>query len=281
MTTIIQLTDTHVTANGRLAYGEVDTSAALAKALAHINALPAEIGPIDAVFVTGDLRDLGTPAEYAAFRALTEDLATPLYVLPGNHDDRADLRAAFGGDGYLPAGDGPLDYAVTIGRLTVIALDSTVPGQPYGKLESDQLAWLADVLAVNASTPTVVLLHHPPSETQIRHMDRQNLRNGADLLTLLSDQPQVRLLACGHVHRAISTMIGRVPCMIAPAPAHSMTLDMNPNADPTFTLEPGAVTVHQSDSTPRPSALISYLSYIGQFKGPYPFFGEDAAINSD
>lgn len=274
MTTIIQLSDTHITAPGRLAYGRVDTHAALARAVAHLKALPARLGPIDAVVVSGDLTDLGLDAEYEAFRALTADLEAPLFVLPGNHDDRAALRRAFADAAYLPAGDGPLDYAVRIGALKVIALDTTVPGQSYGALDGAQLAWLDATLAADPGAPCLVFCHHPPFDTGVAHMDRQRLRDAGAFLEVLRAHPQLRLAAFGHVHRAVSATMGGVPCQIAPAPAHAVRLDLTQEAAPSFDLEPGAVLAHVW----RGGALTSHVSYIGAFPGPFPFFGPDQVL---
>src|SRR3954453_5341294 len=82
---IVQLSDTHIRKPGDLAEGRVDTAAALARAVAGGNALPQ---PADAVIVTGDLVDSGKPAQYQHLRALLAPLAGPVYLLPGNHDDR-------------------------------------------------------------------------------------------------------------------------------------------------------------------------------------------------
>ena len=172
MIRIVQLTDTHIRPNGKLAYGRVDTAAALARAVEHINGLAEEVGAIDAVFVTGDLVDMGTADEYAMFRAITAPLAMPVYVLPGNHDKRDPMREAFADGAYLPA-EGPLDYVVDVGPLRVLALDSTVPRKPYGELRTAQLAWLAAQLDTAAERPVLVLLHHPPFDTGIEHMDVQ------------------------------------------------------------------------------------------------------------
>jgi DNA repair exonuclease SbcCD nuclease subunit len=47
----------------------------------------------DVLLVTGDLTDHGTAAEYATVRELQEPVGVPVYVIPGNHDDRAALAA--------------------------------------------------------------------------------------------------------------------------------------------------------------------------------------------
>lgn len=279
MTAIVQLTDTHVTERGRLAYGRVDTGAALARAVAHIERLAKRIGGIDAVVVSGDLVDLGTPGEYAIFREIAARLAPQLYVLPGNHDERGAFRAAFADAAYLPPGDGPLDWTARVGRLRLIGLDTTVPGRPHGALSPVQHAWLTEVLETHWAEPTLIFAHHPPFETGIGHMDRQGLHAGSTLLARIARYPQVALLSCGHVHRAISARIGGVACMIAPAPAHAVALDHREGA-PAFEMEPGAVTLHEwmPEVACTPGYLRSQISPIGPFEGPYPFFAEDGGL---
>ncbi len=165
---IAQITDTHIKPPGLFAYRVVDTATCLraaVSALARLVPVPA------AVVVTGDLVDRGLPEEYAHLRALLGSLRMPVYLIPGNHDDRDALRAAFKEDGYFPA-DGFLHYAVDVGPLRLVALDTLVPGEGGGNLCEARLEWLAATLAEAPARPTVILMHHPPFETGIAHMDR-------------------------------------------------------------------------------------------------------------
>ncbi|MEM7499987.1 MAG: phosphodiesterase [Pseudomonadota bacterium] len=278
MTTIVQLSDTHITEPGRLAYGRVDTHAALARAVTHINALPDRIGPIDAVVLSGDLADRATAAEYDAFRALTAPLRPPLLAIPGNHDNRDLMRAclaAGSGKGVLEhnlTDDGPLNWSVAIGALRVIGLDTSVPGAAHGMLDDATLDWLEAELTAHSGTPALIFTHHPPFESGIGHMDRIGLRNATALLTRLAAHANVRLVASGHVHRMI-VAAGTPLCMMAPAPAHAVSLDQSAEAAATFTLEPGAVLIHRwAPAEGQPfGRLQSQLSHIGDFEGPFPF----------
>ena len=56
----------------------------------------------DVVLITGDCVNSGSAAEYARFQALLRPLTMPVYVIPGNHDNREQLLAAFGGQGSTP-----------------------------------------------------------------------------------------------------------------------------------------------------------------------------------
>ena len=78
---VCQVSDMHVRAGGKLAYGVVDTAAHLRRCIAHI--LKLKQRP-DAVVMTGDLVDGGKPEEYALLRAIIAPLAMPVYLIPGN-----------------------------------------------------------------------------------------------------------------------------------------------------------------------------------------------------
>jgi predicted MPP superfamily phosphohydrolase len=101
---VIQLSDPHILAPGELLYGRFDTAEFLARSVAEIIRL--DLLP-DVAVITGDLVDHGEPAEYERLRALLSPLTMPVFVIPGNHDAREPLRAAFAADGYL-RGIGPV-----------------------------------------------------------------------------------------------------------------------------------------------------------------------------
>jgi 3',5'-cyclic AMP phosphodiesterase CpdA len=96
---IAQLSDPHIRPRGELYQGVVDSNHSFAEAIEHVLAL--DTRP-DLVLITGDLVDEGQPEEYAAVRDVLGALPIPQLVIPGNHDDRACLRAAFADHGYLP-----------------------------------------------------------------------------------------------------------------------------------------------------------------------------------
>src|SRR5436305_11799790 len=100
---VAQLSDPHIVEPGKsprtpAGFGPVDTAGFLSRAVDALNRLD----PLpDIAVITGDLVDRGEPAEYEHLRRLIARLRMPVFVIPGNHDARAPLRAAFGADGYL------------------------------------------------------------------------------------------------------------------------------------------------------------------------------------
>lgn len=268
---IAQLTDCHIKAAGRLAYGRVDTAAHLADAVAHLNGLSPRP---DVTLVTGDICDFGLAEEYEQAAQLLDRLEMPWFVIPGNHDRPDAFRHGFRAHRYLPA-EGFLQYAIEDYPVRMIGLDTTVEGQAGGAVCEARRRWLSDRLSEELSKPTLVFMHHPPIVTGIRHMDVQNCAGGAQLGALLAAHSQVQLVLCGHVHRDISTLWHGTQVSIAPSPAHAVSLDLDPTGPPAYDLEPPACRLVYLSEDGR---LVSHLSYIGHFDGPHPFTGADGAF---
>jgi Icc protein len=266
MTTFLaQLTDLHIREPGRLAYGRIDTAPYLQRAVQSVLRLRQQP---DAVVLTGDLTDFGRAAEYAHLEALLAPLAMSLYLMPGNHDDRDQLRRSFPDHIYLGR-DGFIQYAVKVGNLRLITLDTCVPGKSHGTLCDQRLAWLETQLDLFRDEPVVVAMHHPPFRTLIGHMDNIGLLEGAEALeALIARHPNVERVICGHLHRAIDVRFGGSIASTSPAPAHQVSLDLDPDAPSTWTLEPPAFRVH---ALPAGGRLVTHLAPIGEFEGPYPF----------
>jgi 3',5'-cyclic AMP phosphodiesterase CpdA len=268
---IAQISDTHIKPEGRLAFGRVDTARCLARAVEHVRRLT----PVpDVVLLTGDLADAGLDEEYVHLRRLLAPLSMPAYVIPGNHDAREPLRRVFGADGYLPR-EGALDYVIDAHPVRLIALDTLVPGQAGGRLGPERLAWLDGRLAEAPARPTVVLMHHPPFATGLAAMDTMALEDGEALGAIIGRHAQVERVICGHVHRAIHARWCGTVVTTAPSSAHQVQLDLREHGDFAWTLEPPACLLHLW----RPGmGLVTHTSPIGEFPGPYPFYGADGRV---
>lgn len=273
---LVQLSDPHIRAPGRLTYRRVDTAAYLRRAIAAVNALPQAPR---AVIITGDLTDFGTPEEYAHLRALLQPLACPCYLMPGNHDDRAGLRQAFAEHAYMQsaeAADDFVQYAVDLGGLRLVTLDTVTPRASHGELCTERLQRLDALLSADPHTPTVLAMHHPPFATYIGHMDVIGLRHGGpELAALLGRQPQVQRVICGHLHRPIQALWGGTLAMTAPSTAHQVCLDLAHDAASRFALEPPGFLVHAWSEA---GQLVTHQAAIGEFDGPHPFYDEDGAL---
>jgi 3',5'-cyclic-AMP phosphodiesterase len=192
---LVQISDTHL--GGTWFSG--DPGALLATVVEAVRA--AEPRP-DAVLVSGDLADHATDREYELVRELLASFNAPIYVLPGNHDDRRALRHHFGLPGV---DDDPVQYAVDLGPMRLVVLDSTRPGDDGGELDTDRLAWLDATLAADRATPTVLAMHHPPVPTGVPAWDRILIPR-SDRLALgriVESHPQLRRIVAGHLHKSV------------------------------------------------------------------------------
>lgn len=271
---LAQISDLHIKRPGALAYRRVDTAAALGRCVARLNALAPRP---DAVVITGDLVDHGSVDEYRYLKTLLEPLAMPYYLLVGNHDERGALREVFGEHAHLRAGGEFVHYAVDIGPLHLIALDSQVPQQSGGQLCEARLAWLEAALDAARDKPVVVALHHPPFVSGIGHMDRQRLDavSAERLAALVSRHANVERVICGHVHRPIFTRFAGTIASAVPAPAHQVALDLREDAPSAFRLEPAAFALHRYD---RATGLVTHHAYVDEGDGPYPFYETDGTL---
>lgn len=206
---LVQLSDLHVGANEN----GVDPVPHLEAVVEAVRLLP---NRPDAVLVSGDLTDDGAEEGYRLARGLLERLEVPVHVLPGNHDDRGRLRAAFG---LLGQGDEPIRYSADVGELRLVVFDSNVPGQDPGRYDPEQLRWLDAELAAEPERPTLLALHHPPLVTGIEEWDGINLEPGQLplLVEVVARHPQLRAIVGGHLHRIAASALAGVPVLAAPS----------------------------------------------------------------
>src|ERR1700712_1848929 len=195
---IAQISDLHIKPPGSLAYGRVDTAKALERCVAALN----EFDPApDFVVISGDLADTPSAEEYQYLKRLLAPLKLPFAGIPGNHDSRELMRAAFPSANYALR-SGPLNQKIEIGGLDLLLLDSSVHRKPHGELDEPTLQWLDAALTSSPDRPALLFLHHPPFKAGIWHMDRQNLLNAGDLAGMVRRHLCVRFISTGHVHRA-------------------------------------------------------------------------------
>ena len=171
----------------------------------------------DHIAVTGDLINLGLPAEFEAAHAWLEGLGAPhsVTVIPGNHDIYTHLGSDPGVErwaefmradawGARLSGAGMrFPFVRRVGPAALIALNSAVPTPPFvaaGELGERQIAALGEILKRTRAEGLVrvVLIHHPPLPGQAP--PRRALRDAAELERVLA-QEGAELILHGHNHR--------------------------------------------------------------------------------
>ncbi len=198
----------------------------------------------DHIAVTGDLANLGLPAEHEAALAWLRTLGDSerVTVIPGNHDIYSGIGTDIGTARWQPhmsANTAAADYAIAealaadtdfpfvrrFGKLAIIALNSAIPTRPFyaigriGKAQLDRLARILDRLGAEGLT-RVVLIHHPPLPdlSKARH-DLQD----ADALAEVLARHGAELVLHGHEHISSEhwhpTPSGHIPIIGVPSAA--------------------------------------------------------------
>ena len=154
----------------------------------------------DHVAMTGDICNIGLPAEFPLAAQWLRSLGSPsdVSLAPGNHDTY--LRSSLTHmtrelSPWMRGDDGAQDFPYLRRRdgVAIIGLCSGVPTLPFvasGKLGRGQLARLEGILRETRGEIRVVLLHHPPVDGGggIRNLGDHRalaeilLREGAELV---------------------------------------------------------------------------------------------------
>ncbi|MBW2529131.1 MAG: metallophosphoesterase [Deltaproteobacteria bacterium] len=151
------------------------------------------------IVTSGDYTDNALPGELARYLVGMAGLDLPVYPVVGNHELHAQ------GARHYARRFGPRRYALTVGDLVLVLLDSNEPGPGGFRLGAEQLAWADGVLAEHRSMRHKLLALHAPPQP-IHHPSSwafypSNLSSGdATRLMDLSAKHGVAYVLSGHVH---------------------------------------------------------------------------------
>ena len=195
--TILQLSDIHMRADGGPVYGR-DPAERLERVL---DACERELAAVDLVVLAGDHSDDGESAAMSRVAKLVDRLAAPVLAIPGNHDCRRAHGEVFGDSAPIERGG-----------WRVIGVDSSIPGEVHGTVDVSALELLLDGLD---DRPTVLALHHPPLPPTGHPLFR--FERAAELVASLASRPQVRALISGHVHMPFEVDVGSLRLLGGPS----------------------------------------------------------------
>lgn len=202
---IIQVTDVHLGRRGEIRYG-ADLHERLDRCIAHINA---RHGDAALCVFSGDLTETGAAESYFDLKSALSRLSLPYRLLPGNHDRRANLAAAFPNN---PVDDnGFVQSVFETPESSLLFLDSLAEGRVTGELSDERLAWLDARLREAAGRQAYIFLHHPPVELGLPLLDPLGLEQPTRFLELLKRHGNVGHVFFGHVHRDIAGTVAGIP----------------------------------------------------------------------
>lgn len=263
MPRLLQITDTHLVVPPALVSRVLDTAGFLRRAVARLEEALPRLGPLDALLVTGDLSDDGSRESYDLFRAMVAPLGLPVLAIPGNHDLREPMRAAFADLGLFPA-TGRLNWRKDIGGLRVVGIDTLVEGSGGGVIDGETLAFLDGALAFDG--PVLLAMHHPPFVSGIRFMDAIGLGDVGPLAACLERaRAQVRIV-CGHLHMVATGTVAGASAIVGPSTCSTFDVDFRPDAPVGFRPGAGGFMVHDWSGVFRSTHVPADIG-----EGPFPF----------
>jgi len=279
MLTIAQITDLHVTSD-KDPLNKKRNARRLRAVLDAIHALQPRPA---AIIASGDLVDRGEAEEYLELRAILSDVDIPVHMGLGNHDKRAPFLEAYP--------DTPVDehgfvqYAIDIGDLRFIMLDTLDEASGDGAFCSRRAKWLKQALDAAPQAPTIIALHHPPILSGIQWMD-PDIDDGwvRRLGRTIKGRRQVLTAVCGHTHRAFHGVLAGHVFAAAPATSIQLTLNLTPvdmripdgreilvDEPPGYALlmwEKGRLTTHTCVAGPFASAVTYDFPFIRDSEPP-------------
>jgi Icc protein len=211
---VAQISDTHILAPTSDHPAAQLRAESLRRCVADIN----QQGP-DAVLLTGDTVQFGQAEEYARLRELLGPLQAPLFVVPGNRDDKVELRRAFG-DVPFPRDGDFLHYTVEGHDLRLVGIDSTSSGERKGVFCAQRQSWLHAALSDQPEQPTLLFIHHPPFDIDDHYIGGyRRPEEAVALADVVSQHPQVAAMLCGHVHCPVKREWAGTIAMVMPSVA--------------------------------------------------------------
>jgi 3',5'-cyclic-AMP phosphodiesterase len=215
---IAQISDTHIaldTADADQRIGDFE------RAIADINALDPRP---DVIVHTGDIAHNGRPDEYAEAVRILAKAQAPVYVIPGNKDDRANLFSAFSPRGYLEPNSNFIDYAVESYPVRLISADTLSDRSNKGDFCAERAERLIKLINAEQTKPIAILAHHPPFEVPVGPdaLNFETVEMMERLRWALQCSDRVIAVFNGHVHRGTAGNVGNIPAIVVPCLATTL-----------------------------------------------------------
>ena len=193
---IAVLSDIHVTPGNA-------NEAELKKAVSEINGNKS----IELVIVDGDLSNEGSDEQLLNVKSILDEIAHPLFVLPGNHENNWSQSATktfidlWGNDRFVTETDKYIIVGTNCGPFMKMG---------DGHVKQEDLHWLRSTLKSRVGNGKQVLsFNHYP-------LRKNDLDNYKDYIAILEEFPTV-LHVNGHYHKFEPYMSGQIPSMMVRA----------------------------------------------------------------
>jgi Icc protein len=208
MLKILQISDLHLMGTASDTLLGVDTEYYFCRVLEQAHT---RHGPFDLLLLTGDLAQQPSETSYRRLLSILQTYPGRGVCLPGNHDDLPQMlkvlnTAQISCQRYLP-----------LKNWQIICLNSQQPGSAAGELAAAELQFLQQRLQAEPDAPTLIALHHHCISSGSPWMDTMQIHNSGDLLAIVDQHPQVKIITFGHVHQEINNQYGDIGIFSTPA----------------------------------------------------------------
>lgn len=188
--TVLQITDCHlgIEEGGKLL--GLDSDLSLQYVLTH---MLSEHQRADALICSGDLVN---DKAFEPYRRLIDKLPDymPQFWLPGNHDDNHCMASMVGENQQFLG-------SYTLGSWQITLLDSSIPEEVGGSIAPSELDRAVALLEKHHDKHHLFFTHHHLKPVGCQWLDTQVINNAEQVLQVLGQFTQLKLVVCGHVHQ--------------------------------------------------------------------------------
>ena len=205
---LIQLSDMHIFGDENSKLLGVNTRESFQ---AILNLVKQEYDKIDAFILSGDLSQDGSAIAYQHIAEVLNPFATPIYWVPGNHDDANVMSQVY-----------PLHLVrnekhILFNQWQIILLNSQKPGAVEGYLDDEQLDYLQQCLQNYPKHRALIFFHHHPLSVGCDWLEPIGLTNAKDFWSIIEKYSQVKSVFFGHVHQLFEAQVKNIPCFSIPS----------------------------------------------------------------
>ncbi len=226
---IAQISDTHLHDPATHGLEARRRLADLQATVAHLKMLDPQP---DIVIHTGDVSHNATHAEYDLAREALDALDQPVLPIVGNRDRRGPFLDVFGDwTGLTPESDF-VQYAFNGGPVRLVAADTLTTETRVGDFCDPRRESLENLLDAEKNQPTILILHHPPTDVPALRNPLQFISPDAArmLRNVIQGNEQILRIFGGHTHRADMVYVGDVGLSTSPSIATELREDTYPQS---------------------------------------------------
>lgn len=202
---LIQISDTHLMTDPNDGFIGINPEQNFHQVIAQIQQQHSQI---DTIIHTGDVAQEANPTTYQRYQAYMQRLNIPFFQIPGNHDNLEYFP--FAASALVPA-------VIDLDPWRLILLNSAVPNQVDGWIQTEQLQLLEELLYSIQDKFVLLACHHHPFAMKSKWIDQHKLKNTDQLTDVLAKFKNIKIVLFGHVHQESNTLWQETEFLSTPA----------------------------------------------------------------